>query len=38
VADDIFDLGGESGIARALERAQTMRLEAVSVPDPLHGP
>jgi putative transposase len=38
VADDILDLGGESGIARALERAQTMRLEAVSVLDPLHGP
>lgn len=36
-ADDIFDLGGESGVARALERAQPMRLEAVSLPDPLHG-
>ena len=36
-ADDILDLGGEGGIARALERAQAVRLEAVSVPDPLHG-
>ena len=36
-ADDILDLGGEGGVARALERAQPMRLEAVSVPDPLHG-
>ncbi len=26
-ADDILDLGVESEIARALERAQTMRLE-----------
>ncbi len=38
-ADDILDLGGEGegGVARALEHAQPMRLEAVSVPDPLHG-
>lgn len=36
-ADHILDLGGEGGIARAFERAQPMRLEAVSVPDPLHG-
>jgi len=33
----VLDLGGEGGIARALERAQPVRLEAVSVPDPLHG-
>ncbi|GJD40823.1 hypothetical protein OICFNHDK_3299 [Methylobacterium bullatum] len=37
VADHILDLGGEGGIVRGLERAQPMRLEAVSVPDPLHG-
>jgi hypothetical protein len=36
-ADDILDLGGEGRVTRALERAQSMRLEAVSVPDPLHG-
>ena len=32
-----LDLGGEGGIARTFERTQPVRLEALSVPDPLHG-
>jgi hypothetical protein len=36
-ADDILNLGGKGEIARALEREKSIKLEAVRVPDPLHG-
>lgn len=36
-ADHILDLGGEGGIARVLERPDPMRLQAILLPDPLHG-
>lgn len=35
--DDILDLLGEFGIIGALERPQTMRLEAMGVPQTLDG-
>jgi len=35
--DDVLHLGGERGIGGALEGAQPMRLEAVGLPDALHG-
>ena len=34
--DDILELGGEVGIGRALEGADTVRLEDVRRPNPLH--
>jgi hypothetical protein len=34
--DDVSQLGGKAGIARALEGAQSMRLQLVSPPDALH--
>ena len=34
-ADDVFDLGGESGVLGALERAQSVRLKAPLLPDAL---
>jgi Domain of unknown function (DUF4062) len=35
-ADDVLELGGELGIGRALEGPDTMRLQVVRRPDPLH--
>ena len=35
-ADDVFELSDEVGIVRALERSETMRLQFVSLPNPLH--
>jgi hypothetical protein len=35
-ADDVLELGGKLGIARALEGADAVRLEVVRSPDPLH--
>ncbi len=35
-ADDVLDLVGEGGIIGALEGPDAVRLEAVSLPDPLH--
>src|SRR5436305_8767806 len=35
--DDISQLGGKAGIARALEGAQPVRLQLVRPPDVLHG-
>jgi len=35
-ADDVGKLGGEVGIARALEGADPVRLKLVCVPDALH--
>jgi len=35
-ADDVFEFGDEVGIIRAFEGAQTMRLQLMSLPDPLH--
>ena len=34
--DDVSELGGQAGIARALESAQPMRLQFVRPPDALH--
>ncbi len=36
-ADDVFELLGKFGIAGAFERAQAMRLKAMSVPPALDG-
>ena len=35
-ADDVLEFGDEIGIVRALERPETMRLQLVRFPDPLH--
>jgi hypothetical protein len=35
--DDVFDLGGEGGVARSLEGSQTVGLEAMGLPDALDG-
>ena len=35
-ADDVRELGGELGVARALEGADAVRLQPVRRPDPLH--
>ena len=35
-ADDVFELGDEVGIVRALEGSEAMRLQLVSLPDALH--
>jgi peptide/nickel transport system permease protein len=35
-ADDVLELGGELGIARAFEGPDAVRLEVVSLPDALH--
>ena len=36
-ADHILDLLGEGRVVRALEGPHPMRLQAVRLPDPLHG-
>ena len=36
--DDVRELGDELGVTAALEAAQTMGLQLVGRPDPLHGP
>jgi hypothetical protein len=35
--DDVFDLGGEGGVARSLEDSQTVGLETMGFPDALDG-
>ena len=35
-ADDVFELGDEIGIARVFEGSETVRLQLVRLPDPLH--
>ena len=35
-ANDVFKLGDKVGIVRTLERSETMRLQLMSLPDPLH--
>ena len=35
-ADDVLKLGNEVRIVRALEGSETMGLQLVSLPDPLH--
>ena len=35
-ADDVLELGDEIGVVRALEGSETMRLQLVRLPDPLH--
>jgi len=36
-ADDVLDLLGEGGVVRALEGPHPVRLQAMRLPDPLHG-
>ena len=35
-ADDVFELGDEIGVVRAFEGSETMGLQLMSLPDPLH--
>lgn len=35
-ADDVFELGDEIGVVRAFEGSETVRLQLMTFPDPLH--